>query len=141
MRTTTALLLGLVFILTMSADEVGESRVKGGLPALQERVAELEERVTTLEQATDEERTDAVVLQSWSKKIPESNHRFVLLEAFSSGAVLDKETGLVWERDPTFFDPNNVGEFTNVGSWSIAAITCVRKIVGGRKGWRLSFGA
>lgn len=79
---------------------------------------------------------DALCLQSWEKKI-ENPQRFHVLGDFHAAAVLDQETGLVWERDPTFFEPGNVGEVTTVGSWLLAAMACIRKSVGARKGWRL----
>ena len=53
--------------------------------------------------------------------------RFVILPAFHSDAVLDKETGLVWERSPQ----------TTTARWSVARRTCIEKTVGGQKGWRL----
>lgn len=63
---------------------------------------------------------------SWSQKLPAAT-RFVVLTDWNSEAVLDRETGLVWERSPA----------TRVETWSNARFTCVNKIVGGRKGWRL----
>ena len=53
--------------------------------------------------------------------------RFVVLPAFNSDAVLDKETGLVWERSP---------QTTGVSASNVR-MTCANKAVGGRKGWRL----
>ncbi len=53
---------------------------------------------------------------------------------FNDTAVLDNETGLVWDRDPTA----GLATETGIDSWSIAANKCIRKFVGGRKGWRLS---
>src|SRR6266705_5088195 len=53
--------------------------------------------------------------------------RFVILPAFNSDAVLDKETGLVWEKSPQ----------TTSTRWSVARRTCIEKNVGGQKGWRL----
>lgn len=53
------------------------------------------------------------------------------MPAFNSDAVLDKNTGLVWEKSPT----------TTVATpeqWFLARVTCATiKTVGGQKGWRL----
>jgi hypothetical protein len=67
-------------------------------------------------------------LKSWSKKIPNAEERFVVLSAFSKEAVLDRETGLVWERSPS----------TKLRTWLEAMGDCYAKIVGDRLGWRLS---
>ena len=53
--------------------------------------------------------------------------RFVILPVFNSEAVLDKETGLVWEKSPQ----------TTTARWSAARRICTEKNVGGQKGWRL----
>src|ERR1700687_920579 len=53
------------------------------------------------------------------------DQRFVLVLA--DAAVLDRETGLVWERDASS------GENFN---WFAAARSCYSKGIGGRKGWR-----
>jgi len=63
---------------------------------------------------------------SWDKVLPESQ-RFVVLAVFNSEAVLDKETGLVWEKSPQ----------SAAVSSSNARLACANKAVGGRKGWRL----
>ena len=57
------------------------------------------------------------------------SERFVILPAFNNEAVLDKETGLVWEKSPQ----------TASARWSVARRTCAEKNVGGQKGWRLPF--
>jgi hypothetical protein len=62
----------------------------------------------------------------WDQVLPAAQ-RFVILPAFNSDAVLDKETGLVWEKSPA----------TTAGNSSSARSTCANKAVGGRKGWRL----
>jgi hypothetical protein len=62
----------------------------------------------------------------WDQALPAAQ-RFVILTAFNSDAVLDKETGLVWERSP---------QTTAVASSNLR-LTCANKAVGGRKGWRL----
>jgi hypothetical protein len=64
-------------------------------------------------------------LKSWSNIIPPAK-RFVVLADFNNEAVLDRETGLVWEQAP---------EETR-RAWN-AARNCAGKTVGGRMGWRL----
>ena len=66
------------------------------------------------------------VTQNGKKSLPAAQ-RFVILPAFNNDAVLDKETGLVWEKSP---QPAAVAS-------SNARLTCANKAVGGRKGWRL----
>ena len=66
------------------------------------------------------------VTQNRDKTLPAAQ-RFVILPAFNSDAVLDKETGLVWEKSPQMTSAR----------WSVARRTCIEKNVGGQKGWRL----
>lgn len=66
------------------------------------------------------------VIQNSGKALPAAQ-RFVILSAFNSDAVLDKETGLVWEKSPQ----------TTIARWSAARRICTEKNVGGQKGWRL----
>ena len=63
--------------------------------------------------------------------------RFVVLSNFANAAVLDRETGLVWERSPG--DTNNDGIVTNRDAlnWVDGRLHCADKSIGGRKGWRL----
>jgi Protein of unknown function (DUF1566) len=53
--------------------------------------------------------------------------RFKVLPAFDDAAVLDKETGLVWEKTPS----------TGVGDWYDRLDRCFKLEVGRRKGWRV----
>jgi hypothetical protein len=69
---------------------------------------------------------EAVDLRDWGRKFPASE-RFVVLAQFNNEAVLDKETQLVWERQPA------VGKVL----WYQARQTCAVKAIGGRSGWRL----
>ncbi len=64
------------------------------------------------------------VPRAWSQKLPVSA-RFQLV--LNNAAVLDKETGLVWEKSPD----------TTLRTWNDAVYYAYSKNVGGRKGWRL----
>jgi Protein of unknown function (DUF1566) len=64
---------------------------------------------------------------SWDQKLPAST-RFIVLSNWNNEAVLDRETGLVWERSPS----------TTAGfKWDAALNECAQRTVGGREGWRL----
>ncbi|HWP57958.1 MAG TPA: DUF1566 domain-containing protein [Candidatus Acidoferrales bacterium] len=74
---------------------------------------------------------------SWDQKLPSST-RFIVLSNWNSQAVLDRETGLVWERSPLHpsvfpLPSGDSGERT----WEQALTRCVDLSVGNRKGWRL----
>ena len=62
---------------------------------------------------------------SWAQKL--TTNRFVILANWNDQAVLDRETGLVWERSP------DTAQLT----WQDATFHCVRRTAGGRMGWRL----
>lgn len=74
-------------------------------------------------------------LPSWDQKLvctaPANCPRFVVLSNWSSAAVLDRETGLVWEREPGVFP------FELPQSWAATFSGCFQKSTGGRKGWRM----
>ena len=69
---------------------------------------------------------------SWDQQLPAST-RFIVLSNWGSAAVLDRETGLVWEKSPS----------TSSFPWSdntkptSAATHCNQLTVGNRGGWRL----
>jgi Protein of unknown function (DUF1566) len=63
---------------------------------------------------------------SWDQTLPAST-RFIILSNFNSEAVMDRETGLVWERSPDATRRNR----------RQAAAVCHGKVIGARKGWRL----
>ncbi len=63
---------------------------------------------------------------SWSQKLPAAT-RFVVLTDWNNEAVLDRNTGLVWEKSP------DVARTI----WFSAGSSCINKNVGGQKGWRL----
>src|SRR5207302_11260623 len=53
--------------------------------------------------------------------------RFIVLLNWSSAAVLDRETGLVWEQSPS----------TSIFTWENAQIHCMSLNAGNRGGWHL----
>ena len=61
---------------------------------------------------------------AWYQKL-RASERFQLV--LDNAAVLDKETGLVWEKSPD----------TTKRTWVNAIVYAYTKEVGGRKGWRL----
>lgn len=69
-------------------------------------------------------------VQIWDKQLPASA-RFAVLSKFNKEAVLDRETGLIWEKAPSgvLDSPDK--------SWGAAIQYCYNKIIGNRGGWRL----
>ena len=71
---------------------------------------------------------------TWSLIVPEERRYVVVL---NGGAVLDKETGLVWERSPRFALQDAPGSL----NWAEAQRECSMRSVGSganhRAGWRL----
>jgi hypothetical protein len=63
---------------------------------------------------------------AWDRKMGVAN-RFVVLTNWNSAAVLDKETGLVWEKTPAL----------TTHAWAAARLQCTARETGNRKGWRL----
>jgi hypothetical protein len=68
---------------------------------------------------------------SWDKQINKPS-RFKVLSQFGNAAVLDKETGLVWEQSPETAPNPTTGQ-----TWLSAQSSCNTRTVGGRLGWRL----
>jgi hypothetical protein len=62
---------------------------------------------------------------SWNQTLPVAQ-RFIVLANFNQEAVLDRETGLVWEREPD----------TQATDYSPAIGHCRTLVKGGRQGWR-----
>jgi hypothetical protein len=65
-------------------------------------------------------------MPAWDQKLPAST-RFVVLLDWGSEAVLDRDTGLVWEQAPATVDQ----------IWANARGACLNSTKGGRRGWRL----
>jgi len=68
---------------------------------------------------------------SWDQKLQcdtlATCPRFIVLSNWNNEAVLDRETGLVWEKNPS----------TGTRTWYDARDRCQTLSVGGRMGWRL----
>jgi Protein of unknown function (DUF1566) len=62
---------------------------------------------------------------SWDQTLPSST-RFIVLSNMANAAVLDRETGLVWQRTPGF-----------EVSFGLVSSQCRNLNVGNRFGWRL----
>jgi len=63
---------------------------------------------------------------SWDQKLPAAS-RFIILSDWDNAAVLDKETGLVWQRSPS----------TTRVTWPVASYNCTNLSVSNRMGWHL----
>ena len=66
------------------------------------------------------------VMPSWDQTLPGVT-RFIVLTNMSSAAVLDRETGLVWEQSPS----------PDTFSWDAAQSHCNLLTTGNRIGWHL----
>jgi len=65
---------------------------------------------------------------TWNRRLP-VHKRFVTV-LVGGEAVLDFETGLVWERSP-------LADHTQIKTWAEAVDFCYTKFAADRKGWRL----
>lgn len=87
--------------------------------AAAERFGPLERILETLSSLGD-------VTRSWSRALP-ADERFQVLASFNDEAVLDRNTGLVWERAP-----EHGSRF-----WQSAQYSCLSATTGGQMGWRM----
>jgi hypothetical protein len=69
---------------------------------------------------------------SWDQKLQCDTKatcpRFLVLSNWDNAAVLDRETGLVWERSPS----------TSTFNWGNAQLHCKQLTISNRMGWRLA---
>ncbi|RCW71604.1 DUF1566 domain-containing protein [Pseudorhodoferax soli] len=75
-------------------------------------------------------------MPSWDQTLPAAS-RFIVLSNFASQAVLDRETGLVWERTPSTDRFDQTLPPTLVFGGIHAEEHCLDLRTGGRMGWRL----
>ena len=75
---------------------------------------------------------------TWDQQI-NGHHRFKVLREFDGAAVLDKETGRVWEQSPSTdtFCWTASASCPGTGLAPDALSHCYQLEVGGRKGWRV----
>lgn len=74
-------------------------------------------------------------MPAWDQQLPAAT-RFVVLSNWSSAAVLDRETGLVWEKSPSTSTFHWLVDLQNSND-EPAGAHCNRLATGNRKGWRL----
>ncbi len=79
----------------------------------------------SLEQTAPPDHTKKATTDAWDQKIKKATKRFKIV--LDGVAVLDKETGLVWEKSQDI----------TARTWDDAISYAYQKNVGGRKGWRL----
>lgn len=109
-----------LFVLGLIAGMAG--RVEGA----EVRHADLQTQLNSVETTVDRVQTHLdQIPPAWSQTLP-ADERFVLV--LGGAAVLDKETGLVWEQSP---------DDTANRIWRSAQSFCNIRTVGNRKGWRL----
>jgi hypothetical protein len=68
----------------------------------------------------------SAMADSWGDQINDPT-RFVVLAGYGGAAVLDQETGLIWEQSPD----------VTTQDWLPAQTFCNQKNVAGRRAWRL----
>lgn len=76
--------------------------------------------------SAEKEEVIAEIIRNWQHAHP-ADRRFVILPTYNNNAVLDKETGLVWEMTPE----------AAVVTWNEARLLCPTRRTGGQNGWRL----
>lgn len=76
--------------------------------------------------STQREIVIADILHNWQEAHPAAS-RFLILPEFNNEAVLDTDTGLIWEIAPR----------STAITWNEARSICLTRATGGQKGWRL----
>jgi len=103
----------------------GSGVASAASPTSEEILAKVNEVLTAVGNIKEGNHT-----QRWDQNLPAAQ-RFVILSAFNNEAVLDKNTGLVWERYLSL----------DSRTWSNSDVSarafCLTKVTGGQRGWRL----
>jgi hypothetical protein len=97
---------------------VGAQGVPQQLQKLDQQLQQIQQSLDSLQSAVEE------IPPPWSQILPAST-RFVLV--MNGAAVLDRETGLVWEKSPS----------TYMFDFFSAQLYCCGQTTGGRYAWRL----
>lgn len=105
-----------VLLLTGSGPRIASA----ASPTTEEILAKVNEVLTALSGIQNGNHT-----LRWDQALPAAQ-RFVVLASFANAAVLDKETGLVWEQSPAITGDN----------WFSARLVCANSTLV-RRGWRL----
>jgi hypothetical protein len=101
-----------------------------GNPVILETVRDLQRQLEILQSALTKSGADlSRIPPAWSQKLDAAD-RFELV--LDDAGVLDRETGLVWERAPGTIFP-----FQGPQTWNNAIATCRQIAPGSRYGWRL----
>ncbi len=122
--------LGLVISSPIYGGEVTiPNTFQSGTPAV---AADVNENFTAVKEAVDGNASDITNLAtsaSWHQLLTTDRFQLVMYNqtALDYQAVLDKETGLVWDRYPD----------TSSYSWANAIERCYKRIKENRRGWRL----
>ena len=132
MKHKLSLTLGIILLLIIclatspaKAKSPTMERILDAIAALQTSVNNQSTAIGTLQTSVDNlESFQGNMPPAWYQILP-SDQRFLLV--MGDEAVLDRETGLVWEKSPS----------TSTESWENAQFYCNNLAVGNRKGFRL----
>lgn len=133
MRRATQACMGIVCVIALglSVSDLGAQPAKNPVQSfaeIQALIGILSDKIEAVQESVDNlsHGGEGHPTLRWDQVLP-AGDRFEVLAAFNGEAVLDKETGLVWEKSPR----------TTMHTWELARFQCNNRTTGGRKGWRL----
>jgi len=122
-----AVMIGEAVAAPPTADPPFAARILDAVGALQTTVNSLQSTVNNVQANTRGIQSNLDQIQpTWDQILP-ADVRFV--PALDGAAILDLETGLVWEKSPA--------AQISIFLWAFAQTGCNASIVGGRSGWHL----